>query len=399
MLQELDSTAERRGTEAACLVGAAATLMLAINDRQGMITGFALVMLAACVLLLVGSFVLPPIQRARGLAPWLLIAAMIGNLALLPAAMLRLKISVPDERALMIFLEVAALAAGLAGLLALSRRWLSVALFSLLVLLAGWIGFWTITAMAEPGIDVYIFQELSSRAFFAGDNPYSILMPDGYSPADSARFYGPGVSKDGMLQFGFPYTPLPLWMALPGYLVGDVRYSHLAAILLTSVLIAYGWRGNMGKLAAVLYVFSPQFMHVLGMSWTEPLSILLLVSVALAAKKKHWSAPYLFGLLLVSKQYMVLLTPLVLLLVERPWSAKRVGLFFAKAVLAGSIVTLPLALWDLEGFMRSAVWLQFKQPFRRDALSYLAWMKPANPAAWLWLPLVTAAVGLSGGEP
>jgi hypothetical protein len=45
------------------------------------------------------------------------------------------------------------------------------------------------------------------------------------------------------------------------------------------------------------------------------------------------------------------------------------------AVLVAAIVTLPFAVWNWPGFYRSLVELQFLQPFRDDALSYLAWFE------------------------
>jgi hypothetical protein len=39
----------------------------------------------------------------------------------------------------------------------------------------------------------------------------------------------------------------------------------------------------------------------------------------------------------------------------------------------GLAITLPLALWDVGAFLRSVVTLQLSQPFRADALSYLAY--------------------------
>jgi hypothetical protein len=44
------------------------------------------------------------------------------------------------------------------------------------------------------------------------------------------------------------------------------------------------------------------------------------------------------------------------------------------AAAAGAAVSLPLALWDWPAFWHDVVSLQTIQPFRPDALSYLAWV-------------------------
>ena len=49
-----------------------------------------------------------------------------------------------------------------------------------------------------------------------------------------------------------------------------------------------------------------------------------------------------------------------------PWIA--FGVVFAAAA-----VTLPFALWHPNAFMRNVIWLQTREPFRVDSLSYLAW--------------------------
>jgi len=45
--------------------------------------------------------------------------------------------------------------------------------------------------------------------------------------------------------------------------------------------------------------------------------------------------------------------------------------------------------------MHSALWLQFHQPFRPDALSYMVWFSPTNPAAWFWLPFALLLASLA----
>jgi hypothetical protein len=66
-----------------------------------------------------------------------------------------------------------------------------------------------------------------------------------------------------------------------------------------------------------------------------------------------------------------------------------------KALGVAAAVTLPIALWDVGAFVRSAVLLQFRQPFREDSLSYPAaiywstgWRGPA------WVAFVLAAVAV-----
>lgn len=58
-------------------------------------------------------------------------------------------------------------------------------------------------------------------------------------------------------------------------------------------------------------------------------------------------------------------------------------------VIAG-FVTLPLALWEVRAFVHSVVMLQFGQPLRMDALSFLPWLKGTFGVAPTWLAFIAA---------
>ena len=95
------------------------------------------------------------------------------------------------------------------------------------------------------------------------------------------------------------------------------------------------------------------------------------------------------GLLVAVKQY------LVLGLVVAPLLGRR-GMVW-KALVVAAAVTVPFALWDVSAFVHSAVLLQFRQPFRDDALSYLAGVAHLTgwrPAAWVALGPVLATAAL-----
>jgi hypothetical protein len=63
------------------------------------------------------------------------------------------------------------------------------------------------------------------------------------------------------------------------------------------------------------------------------------------------------------------------------------------ALAVAAVVTLPMALADLPAFVHSALLLQFRQPFRPDALSYLV---PLSHLGFgtppVWIAFVAAAV-------
>ena len=106
-------------------------------------------------------------------------------------------------------------------------------------------------------------------------------------------------------------------------------------------------------------------------SWTEPFVVLFLAATVWCAARHPRVAPYVLGLFLAVKQYAVLALPLALLIGRPPMTLAGFRRTAVPAVVAAAVVTLPLALWQPAGFLRAVVELQFYQPFRPEALSYL----------------------------
>ena len=374
---------------------AALAIALGFNARIGTLHPLGILGISIGISSTVLAVVIPHRRLWRmDVALLALLVALAVQFWLLPSGIRTARFQITNASEFLPFAGWIALAAALSGGIAVADRIISWLLFGGAVVVALILGLWTIQHLPLPPIDVYMFQQMSLENLTKGQNPYDMVYPDPYRAQDSARFYGEGVSVNGVLQFGYPYMPLPLLLALPGYLAGDVRYAHALAIALAGIFMALATPGHKGKLAGVLFMFTPQLLHVLGMSWTEPFSVMLLaLVVCLYHRARKWT-PWSLGLLLASKQYMVVVVPLAFLLMDKSWQKIQVWRFLGKLVGAAAIVTLPLALWDLPSFLHSAVLLQIRQPYRPDSLSYLAWINPENPNAWRWVPFALAAAAL-----
>ncbi len=247
-----------------------------------------------------------------------------------------------------------------------------VAYFSLL---ATWVALFD-----EPLVDVLVFHRDAVAEAFAGKNPYTMTFPDIYPPEWSERFYGDGVSAGGTLQFGYPYPPPTLAVAALGTVFGDPRYGFLLC-LTASVLVLWrlGGAGSGGP-AAMLLAFSPVVPNVIYLAWTEPLVLVAFTTTAYAIHRKPSVVPWMFGVFLAAKQYTILLTPLYLLTMPRPWRPAAI-LSRGVRVIGGLLLfTAPLALLDLSAYSWSVLELQFVQPFRPDSLSILAFV--VNNFSW-----------------
>jgi hypothetical protein len=242
-----------------------------------------------------------------------------------------------------------------------------------------------------PTIDVLVFQQNASAALLSGHNPYAMTFPNVFG--EGTPLYAPELVANGRVLFGFPYPPLILFLCLPSYLLtGDVRYAHLAATTLSGLLIGFSGRSLLSKLAAVLFLFSPTVFYVVQQSWTEPF-LVLLFSIVLFQRRLGRSPFLALGLLVASKQYVVLAVPLAAWLLIRERSLRAYSGFMLRVGAVSLAVTLPLALWNFRAFFRSVVMVQFMQPFRPDALSIPALVvRMGLPQPPIWLAFVALAV-------
>ena len=367
-----DGRPDSRLTVALAALGAVAVgAAIQVDDGYGQPAAFVwLTVAVVAVLTAVALPTRPAIETAlgRGL-PWLLLVALMGQLFALVRALPAYPFAlVPGWQRPFVFAAVGAALAG--GVIVATRGVLRRVGVVALVAIHLALGIWTIGIQSTPTppIDVFIFQRESVAALLSGVNPYSITFPNPYR---TGAYYGPGMVVDGRLTFGFVYPPLSLFLSVLGAWAGDVRYAQLGAMTVAAVFMATTRRGPVGALAAALYLFTPRNLFVLQQSWTEPFVVLFLAATVWCAARHPRVAPYVLGLFLAVKQYAVLALPLALLIGRPPMSLAGLRRTVVPAVAVAAVVTLPLALWEPAGFLRAVVELQFYQPFRPEALSYL----------------------------
>ena len=231
----------------------------------------------------------------------------------------------------------------------------------------------------DPKIDVYMYQQWSSDALLHLRNPYAMrypsLLPFG------TDLYGQGVvDYKNWLTYGFPYPPWSLLMVLPGYVLGgDVRFAHIAAIAGTVALMIAARPGRWAGLVAAMFLLTPRVYFVVERAWTEPLLVLTFSFVMFSHLRWKRALPFALGLFFATKQYTILAAPLVWLLTDGPDRWKEYRSLMIRAVAVILVVTIPFFLWNPHEFIRAVVEWQFVQPFRRDSLSYLVWLKEQFP--------------------
>lgn len=372
----------------ACLCLAAAAV-LGIGLPAG---GGVLVCISPALLLVLLAIVKPcPIPGSRyapAVVAVVLAFALFGQFSSLyrsvPAVYLR---CVPMTGYRLALTSMAA--ATVAMLVASTRvRWLMTPVLLAAFLVAGG---WLLRASPEPHIDVFVYERHGAQALLAGRNPYAMTFPNIYGTGAYSA-YGVGLVAGDRLLFGFPYPPLSLWLTTLGEaLAGDPRYAQLAAMALAAGLMVLTNGGWVSAGAAALFLLSPAGFYVVEQAWTEPLLVLFFAVSVVCALHRPRALPFALGLLVVTKQYAVLLLPLLPLLVPTKTLLRR-G-FLVRMALSAAVVTVPIALIDLPAFVHSTVALQFRQPFRPDSVSYLVlWTQRGySPPSAMWAFLAAAA--------
>jgi hypothetical protein len=332
-------------------------------------TGFdwiALISAAVAILLVAaGIFFQKQFVHAR----WIDLLASIGiliGIARLP--LIDQFINFPGLRQTILpFIVLAGIAALLSLLILIGRpRSLTAGIFALLLLDFLLMGWFFLNLSADPHIDVYLIQQMGCDALLHGHNPFAITFPDLYGPA--VNYYPVGIVASGIVQCGYFYPPLSLLLALPGFLAGDVRFTQLAAVILTAGLIGFSTRRYR---FATWLLFTPNLLFILENAWIEPI-VALLLAITVCSHNRRWvlAAAISWGLFLASKQYLLLTLPAGICLLGLRPTWRTSARFLLPAAIAAGIVTLPFMLWDARAFLHSTTAL-YTNIIRPDSISFL----------------------------
>ncbi len=302
---------------------------------------------------------------ARAAMPFVFVALVLANLyglwVLPPGGYLVGGTSLVPLHALVAVVAVLTLSWPWRALpLAGARVWVAIAVYVAL-------GVWIIHVSPRPFIDVWHFEQRAADLLLHGHNPYAAEYPNIYG---HARWFGAEfLNAAGNVQ-SHTYPPASVLMTLPGFLVGDVRYSSVASVagaaaLLVATLRRLGARpGHFGELGAVALMFHARSLFLVEQSWTEPF-------IALAG------CATVYGI--VSTRRRVLQVALAGFL-----SLKQYGLFWLPSLLASrrvrfrdlvwacaisAAVVVPFLVWDTRALWQGVVAYQFRLAFRKDGLT------------------------------
>lgn len=253
-------------------------------------------------------------------------------------------------------------------------------------------------------IDVEVVLREGVGQLLSGHNPYAMTFTNPYTPEESRLFYAPGILVDNRISLGFPYPPIVLLAAVPGYLLGDVRLSGLILVTVLALAVHGRGRSTAQRSQAVAVATAPGLLFLLSNGWTETLSVALLGLAMLAFRRRQaLFAGVLLAAFVVSKQYLVVVLPCLWMLRVH---ARR-GPVVAFCVV-GAALTLPWVIADPLAFWRAVSGAHAGGLVRPDSISLvvqgiLAWGWADGPL-YRWLPVglglvvaVASAARLEGG--
>jgi hypothetical protein len=239
----------------------------------------------------------------------------------------------------------------------------------------------------NPPIDVFLMQQAGTGALAKGQNPYTATIVDMYGP--TSKYQTPFV-ENGRTLYGSTYPPLIHFMELPSYLLtGDVRYTHLLALIASACLIVWAYPSWTSLGIAIFLVVNPVAMSMVQWAWVEPLALLLFSATLFFAVRYPPLVPWFFGLFLASKQTHLAMLPLAPLVIPVGGNWRSLGIFIAKALAVVAAFYIPFFLWNQGAFLLSLIMLQVKMPLRPDLISYPAYLVGHGfPALPIWLPFL-----------
>ena len=247
-----------------------------------------------------------------------------------------------------------------------SQVWL---FFTVLILFHSCVAFFFNRAIPGNSVDTFAFQRDACKSLLQGIDPYGTTQANIYDSLRTTLFYGPGMVVNGRVRVGFQYPPLTLLWALPGYMLGDVRYSYILAVAISALFALAICPDRRGIAVVSVLLLSPLTWLVENRCCTEPLVLMMLSATLYAAVKKRWWLPIALGLFLAAKQYNFLALPLIGYFVS-PFQWKQYWKLTGLSVAVGAATALPFVFWNPRGLWHDMVLFHLAQPFRPDAVSF-----------------------------
>jgi len=246
-------------------------------------------------------------------------------------------------------------------------------------------------SVQEPiDIDVYLLHEAAADALRDGQNPYTT---GNVQVLESLRFD----EKDLILEYTYPPLTLVAY-AGSSILLGDSRFAGAIAIVGSFWLVfalvgrrekAAGHATNLDLAIVALLCVNPMNYLMIYPAWTEAIALPFLILAAAFWTKRPLLAAAMLGLAFATKQYFIVVAPLLFLLPDE-YRWKRAVM----AVCVAAATFVPFLLWDARGLWAGVVEHHLTRSPRADAAT-VAGVDIIIPTIFTVLVAVAVALVLS----
>ena len=214
-------------------------------------------------------------------------------------------------------------------------------------------------ASPRPTIDVWVMLQEGAQCLLQLENTYQKLFTGVYS-SEPFNYYA--------------YPPITIFLTTPFYFIfGDVRWTFIFAELVGAIFIfrlavRSGLPLNVSKYLTLLFYCIPFMPFVIEQSWTEPLLVWSCILFIYFYQFHRVILSMIFlGVFFASKQYLILVIPLLLKLKFR-------FRYFWIPVLICMITYGIYLVWDAQSIIHDNVLFHFRSRFRPDALNLSAYL-------------------------
>lgn len=260
----------------------------------------------------------------------------------------------------------------------------------LCVLILAIVSVGAIGVLTKPTIDVIAINEAGASALLDGVNPYVAAATQ-----NTNRY----LDEPALIE-GYAYPPLALiTYTLSDWLFGDTRWVNALALVAVALILVWPrrWSGEPVPVAVAAVPLAiallPSLGHVLRQGWTEPISLPLLAAAVYLWRRRPVEAAVLLGLAVATKQYFVLLAPMILL-----WNDEH---RMRRSMIVGGVVALtvaPFLIWDAGSLWDAVVFPSLEAAPRPDSMNLIALgITPPSWASWAAAAAIGVALGLRGG--
>lgn len=162
----------------------------------------------------------------------------------------------------------------------------------------------------------------------------------------------------GLTQLNNPITPLPFLTlySIPYYFLGNVSYQNIVNVILiiTIIMNAATTRKELNFGIVSLFLSVPLYVYLVNRTDNLTVAAFTLLALYLLYKSRLKIASILFGFLIATKGYFLVVIPAALYYIQAKAGYKKMIYFIITSGIIAAVLILPFVLWNPHYFFNNA---------------------------------------------